>query len=93
MKTPAERIIEKCGGPKALASLVGVDLSRVHRWTYPKAKGGTDGRIPSRHHQKLLDRARENGISLSPADFFESPEREIASTPEEKFAPIPGEAA
>ena len=72
METPAERIIKKCGGAKEVAKLAGVDLSRVHRWTYPKARGGTDGRIPSKHHQSLLNRARERGIELSPSDFFES---------------------
>lgn len=48
-----------------------VHVSRVHRWTYPKARGGTDGRIPTKHQQILLDKAREQGIDLATTDFFE----------------------
>lgn len=56
----------------AVANMVGVSISRVHRWTYPKDRGGTDGLVPSKHQQPLLDKARELGISLSPADFFDA---------------------
>lgn len=51
--------------------MVGADVSRVYRWTYPKEKGGTNGRIPTKHQQKLLDAARAEGIDLAPEDFFE----------------------
>ena len=68
--TPAQRVIEKCGGEAAVAKMAGVHISRVHRWTYPKERGGTDGRIPSKHQQPLLDSARAQGIDLSPEDFF-----------------------
>lgn len=64
-------MIEKCGGEAAVAKMAGVDVSRVYRWTYTKEQGGTDGRIPTRHQQPLLDRARAEGIDLTPADFFE----------------------
>jgi hypothetical protein len=67
----AQRIISKCGGAQAVAEITGVHPSRVHRWGYPKEKGGSDGVIPARHHQKLLEGARKRGIKLRPADFFE----------------------
>lgn len=67
---PASHIIEKCGGYQAVSQMVGVDLSRVHRWTYPKSRGGTDGQIPTRHQAKLLAEAHQRGIQLEPADFF-----------------------
>lgn len=75
---PAQRVIEKCGGPQAVAKMVGVDVSRVHRWTYPKARGGSDGLIPSQQQQALLNAARESGIDLQPADFFDLPGDEPA---------------
>ncbi len=71
MSTPAERVITKLGGEAAVAKMAGVDVSRVYRWTYAKEQGGTDGRIPTKHQQALLDHAREQGIDLTPADFFE----------------------
>lgn len=70
--SPAERIIEKCGGAGVVAEIVGVHVSRVHRWTYSKERGGTGGLIPAQHQQPILDRARERGIDISPADFFQS---------------------
>ena len=73
MDTPASRIIEKFGGAQAVAGIVGVHVSRVRRWAYPKARGGSDGRIPSWHQHKLLDAARSLGIDLEPADFFDLP--------------------
>jgi hypothetical protein len=79
MTTPAERVIEKCGGEQAIAKMVGVDVSRVHRWRYPKERGGTDGVIPTKHQQAILDRAREAGIDLKPEDFFDQPSSEPGS--------------
>lgn len=73
MNTPAARIIDKLGGAKRVAEIVGVDVSRVHRWTYPRERRGTGGIVPSRHQQRLLDHARANGIDLTPADFFAPP--------------------
>lgn len=70
--TPAERIIDKFKGEANVAKAAGVDVSRVHRWRYSKERGGTGGVIPTRHQQNLLDHARESGIDLSPADFFDS---------------------
>lgn len=67
---PAAHIIEICGGHKNVADWLGVDLTRVFRWTYPKAKYGSDGYIPSQYHQTLLLRAREEGKDLRPEHFF-----------------------
>lgn len=69
---PAASIITKCGGPKAVAEMLKVDVSRVWRWTYPKDRGGSDGRIPGKHHANLLALAQERGIDLQPKDFFAS---------------------
>jgi hypothetical protein len=67
----AQHVIEKCGGPAAVAAMTGVHVSRVHRWTYPKARGGTGGLIPAQHQQVILAEAKRLGIALQPSDFFE----------------------
>jgi len=72
MQDIAARVIEKCGGHQAVAEITGVHISRVHRWTYPKDRGGTDGVIPTGHQQTLLSEAVKRGIDLSPEDFFDS---------------------
>lgn len=71
MVNPASRVIEKCGGHKKVAEWLGVDVSRVFRWTYEIERGGTGGKIPGRHQEQLLAKARRAGIELEPADFFQ----------------------
>ena len=70
MRNVAEQVIEKCGGHQTVAEMAGVHVSRVHRWTYPKNRGGTGGLIPTQHQQTLLNEARKRGIDLGPPDFF-----------------------
>lgn len=70
MSNVATRIIEKIGGFKAVSKLLGCDISRVHRWTYPKEKGGTDGHIPPKRQRQLLEKAPDK---ITPADFFDAP--------------------
>ena len=73
---PATTIISICGGFQAVADMTGRTLTRVHRWTYPKEKGGTDGLIPSDAAQKLMASARERGLPLEPEHFFLTSHRE-----------------
>ncbi len=47
MSSQASKIIEKFGGARRLASLIGYRPSGVYRWMYPKGKGGTGGYIPT----------------------------------------------
>ncbi len=77
MDSSAAHIIAKCGGPQVVASMLGIDLASVHKWKYPKARGGTDGRVPTGRQHELLKRARAAGIDLVPDDFF-VPAREVA---------------
>jgi hypothetical protein len=70
MRSPAKTIIGRCGGPEAVAKMLGVSKSCVYRWMYPKERGGTGGHIPAKHQTVLLKRAAESGISLEPSDFF-----------------------
>jgi len=68
MVTPAHNVIRKLGGAQAVAKLLDLDVSNVHRWTYPKARGGTGGKVPTRHQDTLLRKAEGK---LTYADFFE----------------------
>jgi hypothetical protein len=70
MNTPAEHVIRKCGGHQAVAEMIGVDVTRVYRWTYSKDRGGTGGFIPARHQRALLEKAKAAGKNLKPEDFF-----------------------
>ena len=70
---PAKTIIERLGGVDAVARRTGKHISRIYRWMYPPERGGTGGVIPQREIAGLLEFAREEGIPLSPADFFETP--------------------
>lgn len=69
----AERVILKFDGARKLARAIGSDMSTVYKWTYPKAKQGSDGLIPSSAMRKVLQAARREGILLTAEDL--SPER------------------
>lgn len=70
MNTPAENVIRKMGGPAAVAAILEIDVSNVHRWKYPKERGGQGGLVPSRYQVLLLDAAKRLGLDLGPGDFF-----------------------
>jgi hypothetical protein len=74
MSSVAEHVITKCGGPKIVAEMLGLDVSSVHKWKYPTEKGGTGGLVPANRQQELLDKARSDGIELVPSDFFAAAE-------------------
>lgn len=81
---PATTIISICGGFQAVADMTGRTLTRVHRWTYPKEKGGTNGLIPSDAAQVLMAAARARGLPLEPEHFFLTSRTEsalMAATP------------
>lgn len=75
---PASTIIRLCGGAAKVAEMVGRDPSRIHRWTYPKDKGGTDGLIPSDAAQVLLAEAKKREIPLTADHFFAPPQQGAA---------------
>ena len=68
--TPAEIVIARFGSAQRVAEALGVHVSRVHRWAYPRERGGSDGMIPSRHHRPLLDAAKAAGIKLKADDLI-----------------------
>jgi hypothetical protein len=67
---PAHKVIQDLGGFEAVAALTGKHISRVYRWTYPKAKGGTGGHIPPADAALLLAHARAEGLPVTAASFF-----------------------
>lgn len=67
---PASTIIAACGGTSVVSEATGVDRTQVWRWTQSRARGGTDGRIPSEHQVQLLTWARANGKPVTPEMFF-----------------------
>lgn len=70
MANAASIVIDRLGGFKAVAAYLSVSKSSVHRWTYPKERGGTGGTIPQRHFSALLEMATEKDIQLSPVELI-----------------------
>lgn len=67
----AKNLITKIGSIDRVADIAGVHRSNVHRWTYPKIRGGTGGMIPSRHHLKIIMGAKEKyNIQILPQDLM-----------------------
>jgi hypothetical protein len=71
MTTIAARVIDKLGGATSVSTYLGLSISTVCRWTYPREAGGTAGLIPARWQHPLMAMAREHGVQLGPEDFFE----------------------
>lgn len=67
---PAKHVIEKLGGAAIVAELTGRTTATVHKWTYPKSRGGTDGHIPASVQHDLMEAARAQQLPLSADDFF-----------------------
>lgn len=70
MNEPANTIIQKLGGHDKVAEIAEVDVSRTYRWTYPEARGGSNGWIPAKHHTRLIEHAAEIGVPLTYRDFY-----------------------
>ena len=78
IKTQAERILDKFGGARRLASTLQAigrprDVTAIYRWTYPKSKGGTNGTVPRIAWDDVLAAARAEGIMLTPEDLDPRP--------------------
>ena len=73
-------IIERFGGVRPLARLLGRESSTVMSWK--KAD-----RIPAQHQKQVLDAGRDLTPPLTPADFF------VDTSPEPSQAPHNADAA
>jgi hypothetical protein len=73
--TQAERIFSKFGGPTRLFNIMcligkrGRDKATIYRWNYSRARGGTDGLIPTSAWPDVLAAARFDGIIITPEDL------------------------
>lgn len=75
----AKRVLDKLGGVPKVAKILNRKPSGIYKWTYPRARSGTGGLIPSECQQPLLDYAHANGIAdLTPEDFFEDPAERVS---------------
>ena len=74
LHSPAASIIAKCGGSKAVARITGAHCSRVSRWQYAKAQGGTGGVIPHAAAMKIIFWAKKHRRrGLGPSAFMKMP--------------------
>lgn len=93
-ESPAKKVVRLFGGYEPVRAAVGLrNTLQVRRWDYPKAKGGHDGNVPSRHHAALLAHARDRGISLRPADLLPWLDGPADVDPSKKEAAAHGAAA
>lgn len=72
---PAHYAIVKFNGVRQMSRAIGVDQAFVHRW-------GKRGMIPAQHQIKVLEKAIELGIKLTPKNIIfggEIPDSKIKS--------------
>ena len=59
---PGQQVIARFGGIRPMASKLGVAVSTVQGWR-------ERGAIPARHHARVLEAARTEGLDIGPADL------------------------
>ena len=72
----AKHVIQKCGGVNVIVEITGQDQATIHKWKYPKSKGGRGGLVPVEAQQQLMEAAREGRICITPEDFFDIPDQD-----------------
>lgn len=85
-RSQAERIFAKFNGARGLYEALERhgkrrDITAIYRWTYPKAKGGTNGLVPASAMPDVVLVARLEGIVLTPEDTH--PEQRATEAPQE----------
>lgn len=63
--TPAELVIESFGGPVNTARILGRSRSRVWRWTQPKSKRGTGGKLPADIIDVVIEKGEAYGMHFT----------------------------
>lgn len=66
----AERVINKLGGPRAVAGMLNLSTQAVYKWMKPKDQGGGGGFIPVTRQIELMVAAKQRGLVLSHEDFY-----------------------
>ncbi len=67
---PAASVVAKLGTVTSVAKSLGGTPGMVTRWISPANAGGTGGRIPSKHHKRLLEIARAQKVRLTAAEII-----------------------
>jgi hypothetical protein len=67
---PARNIVGRLGGVTATAKIINATPSAVSRWLVTRPEGGTDGRVPQRHWETILDFAFKHKIALTLDDLL-----------------------
>ena len=57
-------------GVKVVADIVGRDVATIHKWKYPRSKGGTGGYVPTHALTKLKKVARLEGVLITPEHLY-----------------------
>jgi predicted DNA-binding transcriptional regulator AlpA len=68
----AERVINKLGGARAVAGMLGMTTQAIYRWMKPTEEGGAGGLIPMKRQLELMVAAKQRGLELSHEDFYPS---------------------
>lgn len=69
IQTPAARLIARFS-VQTLARWTRRDRSRVHAWTWEKARGGTGGVVPHAVRSSIIQGAKDDlGVDLTYAEF------------------------
>jgi hypothetical protein len=66
---PARSIVQRLGGPAAVARELGLTAGGICRW-YTEPPKGAGGRVPSKHVPALCAMAKRVGIFLEPNMFY-----------------------
>lgn len=70
-KSPTDRAIAAFGSVEQLANHTKIPAKRVYKWRAPKAKGGSDGRIPADQQGVILAAARKLNLPLGAEDLID----------------------
>lgn len=68
IQTPAQLVIDRFGGAKAVADALGIHIAQVYRWS-TIGKRRPSGVIPSHYQTQLLQVAAERGVVLEASEL------------------------
>jgi len=69
---PAYRVVSLLGGVRPTSKIADISPSAVSRWMMTSAAGGTNGRIPQKHWQTIINHAKKNKLNLRLADLSDA---------------------
>lgn len=66
---PARTVIAKFGGVRPTARILQISPSAVSRWMLPRNLKGTNGAIPLKHWQNLINYAKQEKVTLAVSEL------------------------